>query len=128
YQLIGTYLGARRTLATRAPAIQLPTDSQGRPTVTITDNFQVLLFRQAVGTPNAIVRIQNHVELDMSNSDGIPVAPGVQIIGGRTSKERGPRIFTTGFPRVLFSIGNDADADGVRITGVRIEGAEMGIA
>lgn len=128
YELIATYLGTRRTLGSRTPAIQLPTDSLGRPTVTITYNFQTLLFRQAVGTPNAIVRIQNQVELDMTNLDGIRVAPGVQIIGGRTSKERGPRIFTTNFPRVLFSIGSDADADGVRITGVRIEGAEMGIA
>lgn len=128
YRLAATYLGAQKTLGSKTPAIQLPTDSQGRPTVTITYNFQQLLFRQAVATPNAIVRIQNQVELDMTNLAGIRVAPGVQIIGGRTSRERGPRIFVRDFPRALFSIGDGTDADGVRITGVRIEGAEMGIA
>ncbi|MET0552215.1 MAG: FG-GAP-like repeat-containing protein [Vicinamibacteria bacterium] len=121
--------GGTRPLADLAVTVALPM-VDGRPDVTITSSQQVPLFLQAVVTPNAVIRLQDHVALDLSGHAAIRVAPGVQVLGGRASHNGGARIFTTGFPDVLFSIGgpDSPPADGVRIHGVRIEGAEMDIA
>jgi hypothetical protein len=105
----------------------LPT-VDGRPNVAIISNAQVGLFLQAIGTRNAIVRIANDVQLDLSGRSSLDIKPGVQIIGGRSSTERGPKLYTRTFPRKLFRVGVDEPGDNVRITGLRIEGAEMGIA
>ncbi len=97
----------------------------GRPMAEITKNSQKALFANAVGLPNAIVRIAGGVDLDLSHMDHIHVAPGVQIIGVRTRYPRGPRLFTKTFPRSLLDIGTlHEGSDNVRITGIRFDGGE----
>ena len=125
--LHGHKAGGTGDLASASVRVRLP-QVNGRPTVTITSDDQVGLFLQAIGEYNAVVRIQNHVNLDLSNQDYRNIVAGVHIIGGRSSTEPGPRLFTTTFPRKLFMIGRYEPANGVRITGVRLHGAEMGIA
>jgi hypothetical protein len=105
----------------------LPT-VDGRPDVAITSNDQVALFVQAIATPNAVVRIANDVQLDLSGRSNLAVEAGVQILGGRSATERGAKLYTRTFPLQLFQIGRYNHADHVRISGLRIEGAEMGIA
>jgi hypothetical protein len=108
----------------RSVAIELPTVN-GRPTVDITQPGQNALFAQAVGARDAMVRIAGNVNLDLSYMDHIYVAPGVQIIGVRSQNPRGPRLFTTTFPRSLLDIGNSVEpSDNVRITGIRFDGGE----
>src|SRR5262245_4322798 len=119
--------GASRALASASVKVDLP-QVNGRPTVTITSDDQVGLFLQAIGEYNAVIRVQNHVNLDLSYHDELHIAAGVHIIGGRSPTQAGPRLFTTTFPRHLFMIGRYEPANGVRITGVRLQGAEMGIA
>lgn len=92
----------------------------GRPTAEITQPSQNGLFAQAVGVPNAIVRIAGDVDLDLSYMDDLSVATGVQIIGVRTNYPRGLRLFTTTFPRSLLNVVGD----NVRITGIRFDGGE----
>lgn len=107
-----------RLLATAGVSVILP------PRVDITSNDRVPLFVQAVQTPNTQVVVANHVQLDLTNRQYIAVASGVRIEGGRRGLVPGPRLFTTTRPPTLFSIG--AGVSGVRITGVRIEGPDMG--
>lgn len=107
-----------RTLATTNIGVQLP------PRVDITANNQVPLFVQAMQTPNTTVVVANHVQLDLSNRQYIGVASGVVLRGGRGGLQAGPRLFTTTRPSVLFSIRSGIS--NVRITGVRIEGPDMG--
>jgi FG-GAP-like repeat/Right handed beta helix region/FG-GAP repeat len=131
YTLKARFAGASRIVATASVSVMLPVDENGRPTVTITGNGpdQIALFLQGVSTDNAAVYVQNHVELDLSYKQDIPVHAGVTIMGGRTRQERGPRIFTRTFPSQLFQIGGFGVPGGnVRISGLRIEGAEMGVA
>jgi Right handed beta helix region len=97
----------------------------GRTTVEITQPSQNALFAQALGVPNAVVRVAGYLDLDLSYMVDIRVAPGVEIIGERTQYARGPRLFTTSFPRRLLDIGTpDAPSDNVRITGLRFDGGE----
>ena len=114
-------------LAATLCAEELPV-VDGRPNVAITSNEEVALFVQAIGTDNAIVRIANDVQLDLSGLEYLHIGAGVQVIGGRSSTERGAKLYTRTFPRKLFLAGRYLPANGVRITGLRIEGAEMGIA
>jgi hypothetical protein len=108
----------------RSVTIELPTVN-GRPTVDITQPGQSALFAQAVGAPNAIVRIAGQVDLNLSYMDHIYVAPGVRIIGVRSPNSKGPRLFTTTFPRSLLDIGSSAGvSDNVRITGILLDGGE----
>ncbi|MGW3631181.1 tectonin domain-containing protein [Streptomyces sp. NPDC005122] len=95
-------------------------------TFSITSDDQQNQFVQAVGTPNATVVIAGAVNLNLSGLSAIPVAPGVRIIGDRTVVAKGPRIFTTTFPRTLLTIGdsNGGTADNVRISGIRFDGGE----
>lgn len=125
--LRGHKAGGSRDLALTSVRVQLPQVDR-RPTVTITSDDQMSLFLQAIGEYNAVIRIQNQVNLDLSYLDELHIAAGVHIIGGRSSAQPGPRIFTTTFPRRLFMIGRYEPGNGVRITGVRLQGAEMGIA
>jgi Right handed beta helix region len=78
---------------------------------------------QALATPGQTVVIANNVEMDLTGMSGLTLAAGVRLQGGRTSREPGPRLFTASRPAVLFNVGGD----NVRITGVRIEGSEMGV-
>ncbi len=109
--------GGRRTLATTSIKVDLPEP----PTIiSINANFMEPLLLQALREGNKYIRIENHVELDLSGWESIPVAGGVILEGGRTPRQPGPRLFTTIRPDVLFAI----NGDNVRITGVRIEGPD----
>jgi hypothetical protein len=97
--------------------------------VTITSDNEVEAFVTAISKPYAHVVIQNHVKLDLSGRDNLYIAPGVHIIGGRSATDPGPRLFTSTFPLRLFQVGSEYvgnQADNVRISGVRLEGAEIG--
>lgn len=107
-----------RALATANISVQLP------PRVEITANNQVPLFVQAVQTPNTTVVVNDNVQLDLSNRDEIAVQSGVIVRGGRGGLRPGPRLFTTTRPHLFFYIG--PSTSNVRITGVRIEGPDMG--
>jgi hypothetical protein len=119
-----------RDVARASIAMALPTQN-GRVVVTITRNDEYWLFLQAIGTPGAYVFLQNHVELDLSGSESLYIANGVTIAGGRTATEPGARIYTRTRPYTFFTMRDDGDGiygDNVRITGLRIDGGEMGIA
>ncbi|NUR61692.1 MAG: hypothetical protein HOV87_23985 [Catenulispora sp.] len=83
-------------------------------------------FVQAVtGHPGAIVHVAGDVNLDLSGLSGLGVASGVQLLGDRRFFPAGPRIFTTSFPRDLFTVGSSStSADNVRISGLRLDGGE----
>ena len=129
--ILEAHMGGRsRTLGTVAAAVShvpLPV-VDGRFNVEINSNDQTALFVQALTTPGAIIRIASDVQLDLSFRDNLYVAPGVQVFGRRSSRSRGAKLFTRTFPRQLFQIGLDQPSDNVRFSGLRIEGAEMGIA
>src|SRR5262249_15370954 len=74
-----------RPLVTAALTITLP------PTVTITSDDQVSVFVQAIGTIGQRIEIQNHVQLNLSHRSNLAIEPGVQIIGGRSPTDPGPR-------------------------------------
>jgi FG-GAP-like repeat/Right handed beta helix region len=95
------------------------------PPVTINANNQTSLLVEALRTPNAIIYVENNVELDLSELQSIPIYPGVQLIGKRIPGTPGPRLYTTKFPKRLFHLWC---ADNVRVTGLRIDGGEMGVA
>jgi hypothetical protein len=105
--------------------VGLPTVN-GRPTAHITREDQNALFAQAVGVPNAVVRIAGNIDLDLSYMSEIFVAEGVDIIGERARSPKGPRLFTTTFPRSLLDIGTPerGPSDNVRIIGLRLDGGE----
>ncbi len=138
YGLRVAFGGAARTIATAVATVQLLTDSNGRPTVTLTANNQVPLLLQAITTPNARIFLQNHLELDLTGYQYIYVAGGVQLIGGRTSRQQGPLLYVRcilneslycgNAPNILFLIHGGAGADHVRFTGLRIAGPETWIA
>ncbi len=107
-----------RTVKTVDVAVVLP------PRVDITQNDRVPLFVQALRTPNTHILISDHVELDLTHRKDLFIASNVTIQGGRRRLNPGPRLFTTTRPAVLFGVG-ETDAN-VRITGVRIEGPDMG--
>lgn len=107
----------------------------GRTFVQITDSRQNAAFVEAIATPNTTVVLADHVELDLSGRHFLPIKPGVHILGGRSSTTPGPRVFTTTSPGELFVIGGHFEgtaerrpADNVRISGIRLDGGQMGIA
>ena len=107
-----------RTIDTATLTVDLPDE------VTIDANDQQPLFKQAVGTAGTTVRVANGVRLDLSGSENIAVAAGVTLIGGRTARTAGPLLYTTTRPkRLLLVTGDD-----VRISGLRINGPDMGVA
>lgn len=119
-----------RTLASLPLAVEpwnpepLPDDSELRPTITLLGNDPVSrrLFVRALRTPNETVIIKG--DMDLSGLDGVYVAPGVQIIGDRSVRDAGPRLYTRTFPSELLHVGDEAHgpSDGVRITGIRLDG------
>ncbi|SEO47066.1 FG-GAP-like repeat-containing protein [Actinacidiphila rubida] len=103
------------------------TASAAAPAFSITSDNQQDLFVQAIATPDAVVHIAGNVDLDLTGRESLPVAPGVRILGDRTLRPQGPRLFTTSFPSLLLSVGNDGagtHSDDVRISGIRLQGAE----
>jgi hypothetical protein len=125
YRLRARLIGVGEAeLATLPVGVVLPPDSAapGRQLVTITANNQAPLLVQALGTPHTTVVVSNDVQLDLSYRHDIAVADGVILRGGRSKLLPGPRLFTTTRQPVLFGIVGD----NVRITGVRIEGPDMG--
>ncbi|MGW0969963.1 hypothetical protein [Streptomyces sp. NPDC002516] len=107
-----------------SPAIAAVTPKVAPPVFNIGSNNQQTQFINAIQTPNAIVNIAGNVQLDLSGQDEIPIAPGVQIIGERTSNPKGPRLYTTTFPGELFTIGKHGAADNVRISGIQLDGGQ----
>jgi hypothetical protein len=111
-------------LATTDVVVTLPVDTTGRTNVTITANNQQALLIQALATPNAIVQVQNQIEMDLRSLPTILITQGVTLIGGRTPREPGGRLFVSApHPNLFRIVGDD-----VRVTGLRIDGGEMGVA
>jgi hypothetical protein len=119
WSLGASMMGARRTLASRGVAVVLP------PVVNITANHQDPLLVQALRTPNTVINVANHVQMDLSGRDGLWIAGGVRLLGGRRPNVPGGRLYTTTFPQRLFKIEN---VDHVHISGLRIDGGVMGVA
>jgi hypothetical protein len=97
----------------------------GRPTINIDWNVQQALFVKAITTPNATVYLADDLNMDLSAYWYLPIAPGVHILGGRSSTNPGPRLLTAGNPLRFLLIDR---ADNVRINGIRLDGKNMGIA
>ncbi|HEX4341020.1 MAG TPA: hypothetical protein VH062_34160 [Polyangiaceae bacterium] len=117
YSLTAVGPGVAVYLATVSLNVALP------PAVTITANNQIPMLAQALATPGEQITVQNQVDMDMSYLENIVIAAGVTLRGGRTPRDPGPRFRTTTRPSPLFLV----KGDGVHITGVRIEGPDMGV-
>jgi hypothetical protein len=91
--------------------------------VTITPSSSRATLVQALGTAGTTVIVTNDVNLDLSYMHEIGIADNVVFQGGRTPRVPGPRLFSTVRASTLFTIYGD----NVRITGLRIEGPEMGV-
>jgi FG-GAP-like repeat/Right handed beta helix region/FG-GAP repeat len=104
----------------------------GRTYIYIDYDWQTQSFVDAIATPNATVILADDLNLDLTGRHDLNIETGVHIVGGRSPAKLGPRLFTTATrtygPAPLFAIGQYVPADGVRITGVRIDGGDMGIA
>jgi len=120
YALAASMAGATRTLGMASVTVNIPPGS----TVNITRNHWVRLLIQALGTPGITIQVADHVEMDLSGRQTIPIARGVRLLGGRKPNVPGGRLYTRTFPPRLFEIANDD----VRISGLRIDGGEMGVA
>jgi hypothetical protein len=110
---------AQGTLGAVTVAVDVPSE------VTISRNDQAPLLRQALATPGTTIRVLGGVQLDLSLGSyrELPVAQGVTLVGTRTARDPGPRLYTrVRHPRLLVVRGND-----VRITGLRIEGPDLDI-
>lgn len=125
YSLRASMSTATRTLASAGVRVILPKDPSrpDRNLVRIDANDLVPLFVQALRTPNTTVDVANQMQLDLTARSDIQLARGVVLRGGRGGLEVGPRLFTTARPAVFFNVAGDF----VRITGVRIEGPDMGV-
>jgi hypothetical protein len=91
--------------------------------VDITRSDQQGLLVQALGTPGTDVFVANNVDMDLSHRTGIRIAEGVSLFGQRSARVPGARLYTTTRPNPLFSVAGD----NVRVSGVRIEGPDMGV-
>jgi hypothetical protein len=96
-------------------------------TVYITANHLARQLVQALGSTDRtdrVVMVADQVQLDLSNRGSISIAKGVTLRGWRGRNNPGARLYTTTrHPDGLFRV----DGDNVRITGVRIEGPDMGV-
>jgi hypothetical protein len=119
WRVVLMHVNSARELASAEVVVTQPVVA-GRVQVTVTHNYQKWLLLQAAAIPNAIVRIVGDVNLDLSN-ERIIVAPGVQLIGDQSVHPRGPRLYTRSFPSSFIHLNH---ADGVRITGLRIDGGQ----
>jgi hypothetical protein len=127
YVLRATRAGVTRTLAATSLIVRLP------ETVYITRNDQKSLLLQALRedslTGRRFIYVANDVQIDLTGHEDLAIASGVQLIGGRAPHVPGARLYTRSFPRRLFKIGGFGRLGGnVRITGLRIEGGETGLA
>ena len=124
YELRAWTTLSSKVLATTDVVRELPVDGNGRVNVTISANDQQALLIEALGTPNAIVYVANNVEMDLRSRPTILIKRGVSLIGGRTSREPGGRLYVSvPHPNLFRIVGDD-----VRITGLRIDGGEMDVA
>jgi hypothetical protein len=119
YSLTAAQPGSSTTvfLGTVSVSVTLPNP------VIITANDQRPTLLQALGTPGTYIDVQSQVDMDMSNVAHASIAGGVTLHGGRTPRNPGPRLRTSTRPGALF----DVAGDGVRITGLRLEGPDMGV-
>jgi hypothetical protein len=127
YVLRATRAGVTRTLATTSLIVRLP------ETVYITRNDQKSLLLQALRedslTGRRFIHVANDVEMDLTGLEDLSITSGVQLIGGRAPHVPGARLYTRSFPKRLFKIGGFGRlGSNVRITGLRIEGGESGLA
>ena len=113
------------TAANTAVFVDLPPDPADPTRKKVTLSTPSLpLFLQALRTPDTTLSIDDAVDLDLSGLQGIPVASGVRMLGGRTVTpghpfRPGARLHTSTRPGHLFVVvGTD-----VRIAGLRIQGA-----
>jgi hypothetical protein len=98
-----------------------------RRDVYINWNVEVQKFVDAIGIPNTTVHLVEDLNMDLSGLSGLHIAPGVHIVGNRSPTKPGPRLFTNTRPARLFIIGEYLDADNVVISGIRLDGRNMGI-
>ena len=112
-------------------------DATGRKVATIGANHHTALFLLAVKTLRARVTVLSNVELDLTGHGPIYIAEGVHVSGGRTSRDPGARVYvrctalSDGLPFYCASAPNSflvPAGDGIRLSGLRIEGTDMGIA
>lgn len=124
YALDARWAGRRYGIATAALTVVLP------HRVTIDGNHLAPLLAQAVSTPGTRIRVLNGVALDLSSSvyENMRVARGVRLIGGRTAREPGPLLYTRK-RKTLLLIRSDEEHDvrDVRISGLRMQGPDMGV-
>ena len=97
WTLNGHKAGGSRELASASVRVRLP-QVNGRPTVTITSDDQVGLFLQAIGEYNAVVRIQNHVNLDLSYRTNCTSRPACTSSAGVPRRKPGPQTIHHDFP------------------------------
>jgi hypothetical protein len=132
YRLWVVQASVVKQLDAKSVTVTAPQPAYGRTTYHFGAGGSPDLFVQLIGTPNTTILLDDDVDLDLTGRHDLVVVRGVHIIGGRSSTKLGPRLFTTAIrtegPQPLFSIGEYIDADGVRISGVRIDGGDMGIA
>jgi hypothetical protein len=122
------------TAITPLVSVTVPTDpsNSNRNLITISSQQTVPMFVRALGTKNTTVIV--NADLDLSGLPNIPssesrilIVDGVRLVGGRTAVpgqpfQPGPLLSVTDHPKILFEV----QGDNVRITGVRIQGSNMG--
>jgi hypothetical protein len=119
--LRAAFRSAGRTLATRGIKVLLPNP------LTISSSAVIPQLLQALSTENQTIIVQNNVDMNLTDWNGplsmIPIANGVVLRGGRTARNPGPRLYTTNRTGALLLVSGVR----VRITGMRIQGADMGV-
>lgn len=96
----------------------------GAAEVFITQNNEQTKLREAVAEPGTVVRVGGHVRMDLSLHPSIDIAQGVQLLGSRSATQPGPLLFTNSRPGAFIRVLGDD----VRISGLRIRGADYGVA
>lgn len=102
-----------RTLASRVVDVVLP-----NPLAIRRNDLQAQLI-QALATEGQVIRLDDALDMDLSGKGFVSVASGVQLLGGRTPRTPGARLFTRTTPWGLLMIRGDH----VRISGIRLVGA-----
>ena len=119
--LRAVFRSAGRTLATRGIKVILPNP------LTISSSAVIPQLLQALTTADQVIIVQNNVDMNLTDWNGplsmIPIANGVVLRGGRTAFNPGPRLYTTSRTGALLLVSGVR----VRITGMRIQGADLGV-
>jgi hypothetical protein len=118
YSLVAKAGRADRTLRRTSVEVELPNP------VTIDTNHMQRTLRQALQTDKMVIRVKKSVVLNLSGWQDVPIAAGVKLLGERTATDSGPRLRVFTRPPRLFRV----QGDNVRISGVRIEGPDFGVA